>query len=1043
MARQEKGKNELDAILEQLKRSYGSDSSDVPEDDDLGASAPEEDVELSEILGKIFASDPDQTKDNGEGVVAQIDEDTTENDCEPEVLTVEDEESSLEQDASLYAIDTEAQDDGGELENAPSATENEQAVDDVFSIMFAPKDKSAAPLNDVIVDLSEMPDDENDTEYDISEPEEVSILEDTEIVSETIVETACESEVIADEDFVEAEDFDDAEVMADAVSEEFDDAVVTADVAEEEAVDNVDGIADDIEEAYFDEAPEMQAEAYDGTEDVYDEPDADDSDYEEASEDVDDDISVDGDVEEFAVEDEEYDTEETSDEIIDDEFEDETEDEGIIVGETTSENHPYPVFEDIKDQEQEQHLPKLVLLSEDYTHDPLQETLPVIGISENRSNSQASSKVSVTESVIDDTREKRNEESFDRNDISMLLNFGYENEVKNKVGEKKTKEILLEDDSKFKADAYEKPFGFCGKELTDRSQISEIYEKYRSNLKALIVMLSSVSVLSFLIMILDLVFEFSTDKITSYPLMLTLEFALVLIISVVLYKKIFSGLASIFKFEMKESSVYSFITLLYGAYAIVSLLVYLITYQQVDQRGLMLIGFCVSLYAVFSLVSDLLNCIREYNVFKTIASTETLYTAEKQSSFSAGGSRSRKKVNDNCIYKVRRTSLVSGYFRKTVQCTKGALMPIYLISIVPIISLVIGCICFFYGKSPTTSLSITMLTVMLCLPLGYVCAYAVVDFVTSKWCKDKNIAFIGSAAAEEMSKAELLIFKDNDTVEITAYTEIQPSNRDDVNESLKIAYELFNLLGGPLSSVGERSDDISGTQSHDIVINDVSERGIDVYFNSSINILMGDRQYMYARGIKVKTDGNLSTAIRGVDRTVLYIAFDGVPKLGFIVNSRVKSKFIKTADALSKEGVKVFVETYEPQLNMLYYEQNKGDCNATIGVVKPERYENEAGINMCDGCVISATDGLDIAQAIFVGKAIRKEQTINGVVNIVLSIFGVAVSCFFAMLAVTGGGQFAFFNFLSEHMTILFGVTTVMGLIPAIVETIRLGKRKK
>ena len=55
MARQKKGKNELDAILEQLKKSYGSDSSDALEDDLLDASAPEEDAELSEILGKIFA----------------------------------------------------------------------------------------------------------------------------------------------------------------------------------------------------------------------------------------------------------------------------------------------------------------------------------------------------------------------------------------------------------------------------------------------------------------------------------------------------------------------------------------------------------------------------------------------------------------------------------------------------------------------------------------------------------------------------------------------------------------------------------------------------------------------------------------------------------------------------------------------------------------------------------------------------------------------------------------------------------------------------
>ena len=56
MARQSrKSRNELDLILEQLKRSYAADSDNSLEDDLLESPKSEEDAELSEILGRIFS----------------------------------------------------------------------------------------------------------------------------------------------------------------------------------------------------------------------------------------------------------------------------------------------------------------------------------------------------------------------------------------------------------------------------------------------------------------------------------------------------------------------------------------------------------------------------------------------------------------------------------------------------------------------------------------------------------------------------------------------------------------------------------------------------------------------------------------------------------------------------------------------------------------------------------------------------------------------------------------------------------------------------
>ena len=53
MGRQKK--NELDAILEQLKQSYGTAQEDDLEDSLLETEESEEDAELASVLEKIFA----------------------------------------------------------------------------------------------------------------------------------------------------------------------------------------------------------------------------------------------------------------------------------------------------------------------------------------------------------------------------------------------------------------------------------------------------------------------------------------------------------------------------------------------------------------------------------------------------------------------------------------------------------------------------------------------------------------------------------------------------------------------------------------------------------------------------------------------------------------------------------------------------------------------------------------------------------------------------------------------------------------------------
>ena len=426
MARQsKKSKNELDVILEQLKKSYASDAADPLEDDLLESPTDEDDAELNEILGKIFTYEDSyvapKTEESPEETVAEAD-DNTDNTEEPspaiestddtsEVISAE--EAEIDEAHKAEMSEAEMLEDEVPLEedliSEEAADEDDEpasdidAVDNVLNLMFSKKESNvrseenhtaiASIIDAPVADEEEICETEHYDEGDVNENEDVELQE---IVCED------EEEIVAEKD---NEPIYPEEAYIPEV----------ADDDESEADEYVD-IADD-ELPGFDEGEE------------------------------DSDISEDDPV--FAVEDEEYSEYEDQDDSAEvDPVPEEHHEEKIFV--------PYPV-------------PHIVLTASRYTDDPLQNNLPTLEAIPGLSYLREAQNDTLTESS--QKREKAREESFDENDISLLLKFGYHDEIKSKVGEKKTKEVLLEADNTFVPDPTKKIFGYCDKELKSRRQI--------------------------------------------------------------------------------------------------------------------------------------------------------------------------------------------------------------------------------------------------------------------------------------------------------------------------------------------------------------------------------------------------------------------------------------------------------------------------------------------------------------------------------------------------------------------------------------------
>ena len=386
------------------------------------------------------------------------------------------------------------------------------------------------------------------------------------------------------------------------------------------------------------------------------------------------------------------------------------------VDENYSDDEEYePAVEDeVYDNSHEVDLPRLVLDPVEYTYDPLQNRLPnftPVAVK----NDETTPASAESEAIHSAVKEENSGERLDTNDISLLLNFGYGEEIKSRVGDEEAQKIFTEKFNEFTPESHRTPHGYCGKELTDKKESKKIREKFKSDKSIIIIQLVLVSTLALIMLALEGFFEFFSDR-SSYLAIVAIETVLIAICFAILNKKIIAGVLGIVRFEANLYSIVAYLILSFAISGIATSIIYLFEPSMVDESGLMLFGFCVILYIIFILSAELLNCIREANTFDLIYRSNIIRTAEE---YTAPSSKKNSKVvskSDARSFRLVKTSLISGYFKKSSNSVFASVNLIYIIGIVPILSLVAGAVSIIMSENIINGVYTMMSTTLLCIP---------------------------------------------------------------------------------------------------------------------------------------------------------------------------------------------------------------------------------------------------------------------------------------------------------------------------------------
>ena len=260
---------------------------------------------------------------------------------------------------------------------------------------------------------------------------------------------------------------------------------------------------------------------------------------------------------------------------------------------------------------------------------------------------------------------------------------------------------------------------------------------------------------------------------------------------------------------------------------------------------------------------------------------------------------------------------------------------------------------------------------------------------------------MGDASSIEYSCIDTLIFDDESAIEIVDKIEIRPEADNDIASAMKITARAFKALGGPISKVVSSKILTDDEKNAEISVISLRDNGIELYMDSSIYMLIGDAAFMSTFGIRVSADRDVYISSEGSKHSnIIYIAIDGVPRLGYIINSKISDAFASLVLELDKHGIKSGISSYDPTVNDYYFEQNKIQGASTIVAYKPEHFYNKQEDYNADGGIFSNGDAKNIIHPLIEIGLLNRSKKINKLINYLASALGCIASVIFVLLAV-------------------------------------------
>lgn len=455
-------------------------------------------------------------------------------------------------------------------------------------------------------------------------------------------------------------------------------------------------------------------------------------------------------------------------------------------------------------------------------------------------------------------------------------------------------------------------------EHLNRSDIEDFEEKYTKK--------SQLAVISFLATLLcTIALLYVETKFIPHPewlmpgkygvLFLMIDLQFVFITAICVLNSIIDGAKSLFTWKPNKNSI------LFVSFLIATLQVILHFIGNKFSKDILLYSSIFALCATVGSLTSLIEIKREQRSFRIVSQHKVKFIASKRDVDFSKNEKFQSLLTDNSAqYAVKKTSFASNFFKLNSQ--KSPYDETYKISIpltimASLIFTIIGATVFKYSNFSNIVNNFT-LVFMMALPVSSFFITVLPFFATSIKLSRLKSTIIGEKSIEDLANTSLISLADTDMFNANGikFTSIKTYGKSRIDNTYLIASRVFNLVGGPLKEVFNRSviADVTDTSTDEVL--SVASNGISATIDSH-KVFIGNKEYMVETGYDY-IDDTIDREFEHGNGKIMYIAIDDEVSAKFYVRYSVTKKFQSLLDTFSSHGVCMVINTRDPNLDTAF-----------------------------------------------------------------------------------------------------------------------------
>ncbi|MBQ3100347.1 MAG: hypothetical protein IJC50_05080 [Clostridia bacterium] len=603
-------------------------------------------------------------------------------------------------------------------------------------------------------------------------------------------------------------------------------------------------------------------------------------------------------------------------------------------------------------------------------------------------------------------------ETLDEVDVNLMIAFGMEKELAEKLGEDNAKVVenaLDIDAENLNFSRFEKPESTelpDDMEFISQNQIKDVFKVYRRKQRNLIIRFFGAAIMTLLLFIFENItvfggsFEGTALDPSVFPVVHSMvSLQLCFFVLAFACKTVLSGFKSLFSFKPTAKSALALVAMFTVIYHVAFCFLY-------DGGDVVFCTFPLALGVLVTIISDYMSLKRDIYSFNIVASKRIKYFISEIGEGEESLERSTFAEyidEDSNVSRVSKASFIDGFFHRTKESTRPVPVLRAILPLPVAIAIFFFIFSTFVRNDPYLGLTSAYISLMLSTPITLMLVTAIPFYRASKIAYEQGGAIIGEDSLEEYSDVAAISFDDKDVfpsggVKIRS---IKVYNNNRIDRVIYNVASLFKHVGGPLADVYSiATKDFEC--SDDVEIMDIQEDGIEAVISGK-HIFLGRESFLIRN--------NFTPALDQEDRR---IESNSCTSITFLVtNDEVAAKiytsysidpgFASIAKQLYRAGMCLGIKTFDPGIDDTLLGRFINLAKYPVKIIKCRSMADKlATEEKADSGIVSKKSARSLLKALSLCEKVNSCAKTGTFVAMLSVIIGFAISAFLLFQGLSG-----------------------------------------